>query len=124
MAARITLTDEPLSINRSAIVIKPRQRFLDWLHEIDSDALHLTLESLRIEPTIYLLPELDSEGDVERVLKRCFERIFTDHLDGWYRDESVWPSPRSYRMFKEWFEWSYHSMVVDLGGDGIVHDDD
>ena len=122
MAARCWLADEPLSINRSAIVVRPRQRFLDWLHEVDSTASDLTLEDLRLEPRIYLLPELDSEADVERVLKQCFDTIFVDHLNGWYRDETVWPLPRSYAMFREWFEWSYHSMLVDLAADGLVHD--
>ena len=122
MAARIRLIEEPLSINRCAIVVRPGQRFLDWLHEIDSTASDITLEDLCLEPRIYLLPELDSEADVERVLKQCFDTIFVDYLDGWHRDESVWPSPRSYRMFKEWFEWSYHSMLTDLAADALVHD--
>ena len=124
MARRVKLIEEPREINRNAIVVRPGQRFLDWLHEVDSEASHLTLDDLRREPTVYLLPELDSEDDVDRVVRRCFDTIFTDYLDGWHRDESIWPSPRSYAMFKAWFEWSYHSMVVDLGGEGIAYEDD
>ena len=124
MARRVRLSEEPREVNRNAIVVRPGQRFLDWLHEVDSDASHLTLDDLCAEPIVYLLPELDSEDEVESVLRRCFDKIFRDYLDGWHRDESVWPSPRSYAMFKSWFDWSYHSMVVDLGGGGIVHEDD
>ena len=124
MAARVRLSDEPRIVNRGAIVVRRRQRILDWPHEVDSDAAHPTLEALRIEPTIYLLPELGSEGDVERVLRRCFDDVLTDHLDGWCRDEGIWPSLRSHAMCQAWFEWSCHSMVIDLDADHLAHDVD
>jgi hypothetical protein len=44
-------------INRSAIIVKPAQPFLEWLHRVDPTSAHLTLDDLRREPTIYLLPE-------------------------------------------------------------------
>ena len=31
-------------INRSAIVVRPAQPFLDWLHRVDSTSRHLTLD--------------------------------------------------------------------------------
>ena len=42
-------------------MIKPAQPFLDWLHQVDSTSAHLTLEDLQREPTIYLVPECDTE---------------------------------------------------------------
>ena len=47
-------------INRSAIVVRPAQPFLDWLHRVDPTSAQLTLEDLRREPTIYLLPEWET----------------------------------------------------------------
>jgi hypothetical protein len=44
-------------INRSALLVKPGQPFLDWLRRVDPTSAQLTLEDLRREPTIYLLPE-------------------------------------------------------------------
>jgi hypothetical protein len=41
-------------INRSALVVRPGQPFLDWLHRVDRTSVELTLEDLRREPTIYL----------------------------------------------------------------------
>ena len=35
------------TINRSALVVKPAQPFLDWLHRVDPTSIHLTLEDLR-----------------------------------------------------------------------------
>jgi hypothetical protein len=45
------------AINRSAVIVMPAQPFLDWLHQADPTSAELTLEDLRREPTIYLLPE-------------------------------------------------------------------
>ena|SRR6202163_866375 len=48
--------DIRLTLNRSAIVVKPKQPFLDWLHEADSTSSDLTLGELALEPAIYLSP--------------------------------------------------------------------
>jgi hypothetical protein len=56
-------------LNRSAIVVKPRQPFLDWLHTADPTSHRLTLRDLALEPTIYLIPECDTEEDVREVLE-------------------------------------------------------
>ena len=72
-------------INRSAIVVKPAQPFLDWLHRVDPTSAHLTLDDLRLDPTIYLLPECEGkEEGIEYVREVCTE-IFEEQLDGWYR---------------------------------------
>ena len=43
--------------------------------------------------------------------------IFKEQLDGWYRVPSSWPSRCDLDAFDRWFEWSFHSMVVDLCDD-------
>ena len=40
------------AINRSAIVLKPAQPFLDWLHRVDPTSAQLALDDLSLEPTI------------------------------------------------------------------------
>jgi hypothetical protein len=50
-------------VNRSAIVVRPAQPFLDWLHRVDPTSAQLTLEDLGREPTIYLLPEWETEDE-------------------------------------------------------------
>jgi hypothetical protein len=53
-----------LVLNRSAIVVKPKEPFLDWLHAADPSGRDLTLLDLVREPTIYLIPECDTDDDV------------------------------------------------------------
>jgi hypothetical protein len=56
------------TINRSAIVVRPAQPFLDWLHRVDPTSVHLTLEDLQREPTIYLVAECDSQDEAMKYL--------------------------------------------------------
>jgi len=46
-----------------------------------------------------------------------------EQLDGWYRVPSAWPAERDLPAFLIWFEWSLHSMIIDLGDDPIEHQD-
>jgi hypothetical protein len=110
-------------INRAAIVVKPAQPFLDWLHQVDSTSARLTLNDLQIEPTIYLVPECDSEGEAFEFLSQNVAEIFEEHLDGWYRVPAAWPGTRDLQTFRAWFDCSFHSMIVDLGDEPIEHEE-
>jgi hypothetical protein len=101
-------------LNRSALVVKPKQPFLEWLHSADPTSHRLTLRDLAREPTIYLIPECDTPNDVAEVLRELCDEIFTHQLDGWYRDTSTWPEGRSYDVFCQWFDVQHHSMLIDL----------
>lgn len=101
-------------LNRSAIVVKPRQPFLDWLHTADPTSRSLSLRELVQEPTIYLIPECDTEEDVRGVLQELCEEIFVEQLASWFTDESTWPANRGFDIFCRWFDFQHHSMLVDL----------
>jgi hypothetical protein len=58
------------TINRSAVVVIPAQPFLDWLHQADPTSAHLSLNDLSLEPTIYLLPDYDTEEEAHQHLQR------------------------------------------------------
>ena len=102
-------------INRSAIVVKPAQPFLDWLHRVDPTSAHLTLDDLRLDPTIYLLPECEGKEEAIEALREVCTEIFEEQLDGWYRVPAAWPAERDLNAFLLWFKWSLHSMIIDLG---------
>ena len=111
------------TINRSAIVVRPAQPFLDWLHRVDSTSAHLNVEDLQQEPTIYLVPECDSLDQALEYLGESIRDIFEEQLDGWYRAPQVWPAKRDLSTFQSWFEVSFHSMIVDLSDDVLEHDE-
>jgi hypothetical protein len=86
-----------LVLNRSAIVVKPKEPFLDWLHAADPSGRDLTLLDLVREPIIYLIPECDTDDDVADVLHELCEEIFEEQLAGWYADPSTWPRKSEFR---------------------------
>jgi len=75
------------AVNRSAVVVVPKQPFLDWLHRVDSSSGKLTLTDLANDPSIYLLPECDLESELELHFEKACPKIFEDQLNGWYRAE-------------------------------------
>jgi len=113
-----------VTLNRSAIVVKPRQSFLDWLHGADPTSLELTLRELVREPTVYLIPECDTNGEVAEVLREWCGEIFVEQLAGWYSDTSTWPQDRGFDAFCRWFDYQHHSMLVDLCEEPLIRNPD
>lgn len=72
-----------VTINRTAIVVMPGQPFLDWLHEADPASGGLSLEDLRREPAIYLLPEWENKEEAREFLKEVRSENFEEQLNGW-----------------------------------------
>jgi hypothetical protein len=66
------------TVNRSAIVVRPGQPFLDWLHRVDPTSAHLTLDDLRLEPAVYLLPEWESNEEALGHLAQVSHEIFEE----------------------------------------------
>ena len=110
------------TFNRSAVVVKPKHAFLDWLHPADSTSSDLTLRELALEPTIYFIPECDTPDDVAEVLHELCEEIFVEQLAGWFNDTTSWPSDRSFDVFCRWFDYQHHSMLIDLCDEPLIHE--
>jgi hypothetical protein len=113
-----------VTLNRSAIVVKPRQPFLDWLHAADPTSRKLTLRELLREPTIYLIAECDTDDDVRQALRELCEEIFTEQLAGWFTDRTTWPKDLGFDVFCRWFDFHHHSMLVDLCNEPLTRESD
>ena len=112
-----------ITINRTAIVVRPGQPFLDWLHRTDPTSNELRLEDLRREPTVYLLPECENKDEAREYLEEVCGQIFEEQLGSWYRVPSSWPNRRDLDAFDHWFEWSFHSVVVDLSNNPLFQEE-
>jgi hypothetical protein len=49
--------------------------------------------------------------------------FFEEQLDGWYRVRSSSPTRRDRSAFEHWFEWSFHSVLFDLGHDPLLEEE-
>ena len=99
------------TINRNAIVVRPKKPFFDWVNSIYKESEPI---EERYEYNIYLVRERDSNEETLSWLKRNFHGIFKNELNDWIIDESKWPSKRTYKEFSEWFDIDICSMILDL----------
>ena len=111
------------TLNRTAIVLRPKQPFIDWINECDPDGRPVTLEEVSDDNTVYLISE-DRDDNVERAMRGYWREIFEEELFGWYTDESLWPKRLTYTMFRKWFDVEVHSVVRELGDDALVVEED
>jgi hypothetical protein len=94
-------------INRHAIIIIPRQPFLDWYTNLfpeDVNDINFT--------NTYLINE--DIQDFDSWFKSKYEKIFIHQLEVWTPNKKQWPQKRNYKMFKEWFNIDRSVMVYDF----------
>lgn len=113
-------------IYRSAVVVKPRQAFLDWLNGIDP-ADNPSLSELREDCRVYLVPDFEDAPDIEKAIDKYvrnnFMGIFVNELEAWYTDPDKFPE-LTYKKFEEWFEITTHSMIFDTVDKPISKEED
>ena len=102
-------------VERSVVIVRPRQPFADWVQSVDEEGLGFNLEEQRAEPVAYLVDNLDDHDQLDRVLRSCWQDIFEAELDGWLRDPDRWPANRTFKKFKDWFDCELVVSVTDLG---------
>ena len=94
-------------INRSAIIVKPLQPFIDWCSNLYPE----DLDDIK-ETRTYLISE-DIE-DIDSWLAKKFDKLFSFELESWHTNKKEWPQKRNYKMFKEWFQIDISTMIYDF----------
>jgi hypothetical protein len=98
-------------INRNALTIRFKQPFLNWIAKVDEPFK----ETGSDDYTIYLIPEVEGEAELEDVILDNWLTIFEEELVHWTQNRKLWPQDISYEMFKEWVSIEYTSLIHDLG---------
>ncbi|WP_114417313.1 hypothetical protein [Marinospirillum perlucidum] len=102
-------------LNRSAISVKLRQPFVDWINSIDGGEEEMTLEEVNQEATIYLVPELeDDEESLEALLEERYLDILENELFSWEEDENNWPEELDRNLFDDFIRIELAFMAFDL----------
>jgi hypothetical protein len=109
------------TLNRSVVMVTPKQPFLDWLLSVDPASAEVAVEVV-CKPVFYLLPACEDDAVLEEYVRDACKTIFEDQLDGWYRGRSRWPVVRNFNTFRLWFEYRADALVLDLGDELLRHD--
>ena len=106
-------------VDRSVVVLKPTQDFLDWLNQTNSDDMpDLTLNQIRSNCTTFLIPQFDEPEQavayISAYISERYQAIFDAELSGWVGDDNELPPNRDFEMFMNFFELEVHDTVLDL----------
>lgn len=104
-------------VNRSALLVQPTLAFWNLLQQYDAT---FKIPQPPIEATVYLIPEFFSPMELERWLKKNFDKIFVHELEEWTYNDDAWPAKRTYKLFKEYFTVAGHETVMDLEAEPVL----
>ena len=111
------------TLNRTVVLLVPKQPFLDWLNNVDPDDQTLTVEDLRDDNEVFLIPQFNDNSDSEKWVVKRWSFLFEHMLMGWIDDEAMWPQDRTLNMFREWFDIEIHTMAWDLSDEQLFVED-
>lgn len=108
-------------INRSVVLVIPKKPFFDWEKYVFPD--QPSIEENLDEYSSYLLSDGILPFEPQKALKPYWKDIFENELFDICIDESTWPQKRTWKLFTEWFDLKFSTVVHDLEG-GPIRDDD
>ena len=101
-------------LNRSAMTVKLTQAFVDWINNLEDGSEPLTLADVNEEATVYLVPEIEDEEQLNDMLQEFWLNILENELKSWEEDESQWPAELSIELFERFLTIDPAVMVFDL----------
>lgn len=117
------------TLNRGSVTLKPKQPVLDWLNSVDRSLG--VKDSMKFDPLdehgdTFLVPGepmIESRQDAVAWVEKNWKDFFEFELGQWILDDTLWPQKPTLKLFREWFDIEYRSMVWDLGSDPLRHED-
>jgi hypothetical protein len=103
------------TINRSAITIKFKEKFLDWVNNLpDRGDLIFTMEMLNEDPPAYLMPAYENDDAKKRWFNKNKIEILEEAFESICTEPTWWPQVKSPKEFDEYLSVEFHSMVWDM----------
>lgn len=101
-----------VEIDRMALILKPKQAFIEWLKTVVQDP-ELPDETLIVDPTVVLIPVIDSDEDLGIYINEHCRQWLEHEFASWCINEKEWPINRDLDTFQKYFDVSVHSLVID-----------
>lgn len=108
-------------VDRMVALVRPRQPMLEWLMQQPDNDVDLTLDQMRADCTVLLVPETEDPEGVIAYIDEIYKQVFEMELSSWYEEVSRWPKDRSLRTFWEWFDVEVHSLVIDTQEEPLLN---
>ncbi|WP_340106826.1 hypothetical protein [Rhodohalobacter sp. 8-1] len=113
-------------VNRTALLLRYKEPAIQWINEADpvEDAMVLSEKEVNAERTVYLISDDDGENKETQQawVKQNFRNLFESELEGWYTDPDLWPQPLTLKLFREWFDTEFHSVIIDTVDEPLFDD--
>ncbi len=100
-------------VNRSAILIKPKNPFLLWANQFIDLEKQCSLNQIRQDCIILLIPEVEGRGDTKKYMETNFTYVFKEFIEEYTENEEEWPVIDDVELFNSWFDTEEHSLVLD-----------
>ncbi len=101
----------PPMINRAVVMVIPKKPYYDW-----NKAVFPGLSGMgsKNEFNSYLVADTILPAEPKKALNKHWEWIFENELFSVCTDEDTWPENRTWKLFNEWFEVRFSTVVMDL----------
>ena len=111
-------------VNRSALTLRPRQPYLDWINQLPSELTELeqplAAGALDNEARVYLIGESEPEQSLAALLAPCWQLLLENELGAWDELGRHWPEPLSLELLTDWFEVSEQALVFDAQAEPLM----
>jgi hypothetical protein len=100
-------------VNRGILLVKPTDVFFTYLKSKgfnETDAL----QPEDWEPTIYLVPEMDSPLEEDEWIKSNYKSLFSHLLAQTPLDEKDYPPINDFPLFESWFNCEFIIGIFDM----------
>ena len=104
-------------LNRIALVVTPKRRYLDWVNGLPEAGPPLKTEETASHRMVYLAATGDAMPPLNELIDTYWEEIFEEALEQWVLDESLWPVNRTPHVFRDWFHVESIDGVADMDPD-------
>jgi len=110
-------------LNRSAIIIKYKKPFVDWVNSSDPrKSSNVELSELNQDNNIYLI-EIEEEHERKKWIKANHVVLLEHELYDWYTDPALWPKIRNLKLFNKFFSVEFHAVIFDTGTTPLEEDE-
>jgi hypothetical protein len=99
-------------IDRIALIIRPTQKFIDWLVSITAEESLLN-DHIGQDPTVVLIPIFESDEELTDYINENCRKWMEFEFASWCMHEKDWPEGRDGETFQEYFDLEILSLVVD-----------